>query len=453
MNLLRRDTVSDVLVIGAGPAGLMAAITAARCGEQVVILEKNKEPGKKLLLAGSGRCNITHAGDIADFLDKYGPKTQFVKPALCEFTNEDTIRFFQQDGVPLYTNPNGKVFPVSENSRDIRDFLVDACKKLSVEIRCNSPVAAVGWMADEQVFEVHIAGAGSSFSLWTRRLILATGGQSYPSTGSSGDGYRFADSLGHTVVPPRPALTPVIVRNYPFTAVAGISLEKTMISQWRNSRKQRTWRGDVLFTHKGLSGPGILDFSRYIQPEDVLRVSLIRPDTRYESESPYESDIPYKSDTRYEQEIHCTSPVKAIKAEDYDPIFQQKCQQHGRKMVKTVVSEVFGLSDSLATEMVRLSGIPLTQTAAELTQKVRKQLVSSCVAFPFVVDKLGGWDEAMVTAGGVSVSEIDRKTMRSRRLPALSFCGEVVDVDGDTGGYNLQFALSSARLAGTVTSV
>jgi len=394
-----------MLILGAGPAGLACGIMSALCGERSIVLEKNDRPGLKLRLSGSGQCNLTHGGAIGDFLNHYGSKTQsrFVKPALFAFPNGEIIRFFEQHGVPLVERDDGKIFPRSLQSGDVLRALLEALEANGGQLRTDVTIDAVRRTDDGFCVETN-QGTFSS-----KRLAIAAGGMSYPQTGSTGDGYRWAEQFfGHRIVPPRPALTPVIVGRYPFAEAAGISFENVPIDVWRNGKKIRRGTGDVLLTHRGLSGPGILDLSRFLAPQDTLRLPLCRNTACWES------------------------------------LFS------GKKLLKNALAPL-GIPDRLLLLLLSELGIsPDTAavSAAEIDRRTRHRLKESLEGFAFVVERLGGFDEAMATSGGIALEEVHRQTMESRLVPSLFFCGEVLDIDGDTGGYNIQFALSSGFLAG-----
>jgi predicted Rossmann fold flavoprotein len=392
----------EVFVVGAGPSGLAAGIASAGngCGA-VCVLERNTESGRKFLLSGSGQCNVTHGGDIADFPNHYGgtKKARFVKPALLSFDNIDLIRFFEQRGVPFLEREDGKIFPRSLKSADLLNILVAEFKEQG------------GILQTETVVK-NIVKTGSGFLLTTNRgefcaekLILATGGQSYPSTGSQGDGFRFAAQLGHQLVKPKPALTPVVVRNYCFAGLSGISFWSAKIEIHRNGKRLKSGRGDVLLTHRGLSGPGILDMSRDMEAGDKLLIALIKPEE-------FVSDI-----------------------------------FTGKKTLKNALQQ-FGIAERFLVRILESLNITPDQPVAETKHETRKQLESALTGYPFVIESLGGWNEAMATNGGVALEEVNRQTMESRIISGLYFCGELLDIDGDTGGYNIQFALSSGFMAG-----
>ena len=391
-----------MLILGAGPAGLACGIAAALRGEQAVVLEKNDQPGVKLRLSGSGQCNLTHGGAIEHFFDRYGSTQQsrFVKPALLAFSNTETIRFFEQHGVPLFEREDGKVFPRSLQSGDVLRAMTDALKANGGQIRTGVDVHSVRRTGEGFLAETNQGTFAS------KQLTVATGGMSYPKTGSTGDGYRFAEQWGHRIVPPRPALTPVIVVRYPFAEAAGISFDDVPIDVYRGGRKVRQGCGDVLLTHRGLSGPGILDLSRFLEPQDTLRLPI------------------------------CQRAVKL------------NALLSGKKLLKNALTPL-GIPDRLLFLLLMELGISPDVSAAEVDRHTRRRLEDSLLGSAFVVESLGGFEEAMATCGGVALEEVNRQTMESRIVPGLFFCGEVLDVDGDTGGYNIQFALSSGFLVGT----
>ncbi len=395
-----------MVIIGAGPAGLFCAIHAAGPGRRVLVLEKNGQPGNKLLLSGSGQCNITHAGAIRDFLSRYGSHGTFIKPSLLGFSNDDLIRFFEGRGLAMETEESGKVFPKTRSSADVLKVLLRECRDRGVELHCGEPVTGIekvpdGFFVTTEKDTVH-----------ARVVVLTTGGASYPKTGSTGDGYRFAALLGQPVTDRAPALTPVIVRDYPFAGLAGISCAGALFSVWRDGKKTGEYRGDVLLTHTGLSGPGILDASRDIRAGDVIRVSF----------------------------------AGDLSRESFADRLADLVQANGPRLVRTVMAG-FPIPDRLLKKILSLSGIPDNLTCAHLTARQRSQLATNCTEFPMSVAALGDFSIAMATRGGVALDGVDRKTMESKLVPGLFFAGEVLDIDGDTGGYNLQAAFSTGYCA------
>jgi len=427
--------IHDVLVIGAGPAGISAAIAAAEQGARVLLLERMQSPALKFLVSGSGQCNLSHGGAIADFMERFGGGAKkgdggrFLRPALFGFSNADLAAFCGDRGLVLEESANGKLFPITRRSRDVVDLFLAEARRLGVELQTSVRVVVARVVYAQESVAGFELGQGSGMesdpTFQGRCLILATGGKSYPLTGSDGDGYALALSLTHTLVEPGPALTPVLGSmsgsgSYaPFVDCSGVSIPGTSIAVFRKGRKTAEARGDVLFTHRGLSGPGILDLSRHIRPGDELRVSL--------------------------------SPGNGGAEACDKKLLQAIDSQSKRSMLRVLTG--FGLSDSLARAALVSLGIESQAKAAELTRTARSALAASLAeggdgGHAFHVANLGSWSEAMVTRGGVRLAEVNSKTMESRLVPGLFFAGELLDYDGDTGGYNIQAALSTGRLAG-----
>jgi predicted Rossmann fold flavoprotein len=396
----------DVIITGAGPAGLFCAVNATAPDTSVLILEKNRHPGEKFLLSGSGQCNVTHNGDIREFVTRYGRNGPFLRPALMAFSNRRLAAFFADCGLPLETDENGKVFPATRKAFDLLGVLLRESKRRGVRISCGDPVVSVQ-RAGEQFAVRTVSGIYRSTF-----LVIATGGLSYPKTGSTGDGYRFAQGMGHTITETGPALAPVTIQNYPFPDLAGLSFQGTDLSVMRDGRKVAGRRGDVLLTHTGLSGPAILDASRMIHPGDMVTVSFAGG----------------------------TSP------EIFGKTFTRKAGENGHLPVRTLLAGL-SIPERLAKRIAGIAGIDDTLTCAHLTAGKRRTLVRLCTAFPFEVEFTGGYSVAMATRGGVCLEEVDKKTMESMLVKNLYFCGEVLDIDGDTGGYNLQAAFSTGMLA------
>jgi hypothetical protein len=396
----------DVVVIGAGPAGLFCALQAALPGHRVLLLEKNSDPGAKLLLSGSGQCNITHDGEIRDFLSHYGDHGKQVRPALFGFTNRDLIEFFRKRGLALMTEENGKVFPETHRSADVLALLMKECKERGVDLRCGEPATSVTRTAEGFEITTPIATYLSPV------LVIATGGVSFPKTGSTGDGYRISAFLGQPLTEIAPALTPLLIRNYPFAALSGISFERMQFSVWRAGKKLADHMGDVLFTHLGLSGPGILDASRDIHPDDVIKLSF----------------------------------VGNLKREEFVADLTQRAEENRSWQISTILA-AYPIPERLNRKLLNLSGIPDDLKCNHFSAEQRSRLITNCTQFPLIVEAPGGFSVAMVTRGGVALDGVNQKTMESKTVPNLYFAGEVLDIDGDTGGYNLQAAFSTGFLA------
>lgn len=401
-----RCDLLDLIVVGAGPASLFCAAQASGGGGKVLVLEKKRTPGRKLLISGSGRCNITHDGDIRAFLDHYAGAGRFLRPALLGFTNLDLVAFFEDRGLAMTTLEGGKVFPTTQRSRDVLDILLAEGEARGVEIACGKAVTSI--VKSEEGF---IVACGDETHR-SRFLVIATGGRSYPATGSTGDGYSFAGAFGHTIVEVGPALASVRIRDYPFPDLAGISLPGARVSIFRG-KKVKEETGDVLFTHDGLSGPGILDLSRYIRAGDMLRVSFAGERRR----------------------------------EEIDDWLLERSQSDGPRNLRSVLAEL-EIPARLAARVLEVLQIPQDLKCSSMTRGMRTRLADHLSGFPFVVEAVGGFDSAMATRGGLDLREIDPKSMESRLVSGLYFAGEVLNVDGDSGGYNLQAAFSTGSLAG-----
>ncbi len=396
----------DLAVIGAGPAGLAAACFAARAGLKVCLIEKNAQPGKKLLMAGSGQCNLTQSGEIRDFFSHYGKASRFISSSLLNWTNRQLRDFFTSLNVETEDRGDGKIFPVSRKSRDVQDALVNECRKAGVRIYYKNQV--LGLSLKEGLFKIR---KQDKESLVSRFVMISTGGLSYPSTGSTGDGYDLAQSLGHSIIPPFPVLSPVFLRENPFVSCSGISFP-SQIQIFREGKKAAEYRGDLLLTHKGLSGPVILNNSRNLRQGDSLKIRI----SPREGRSDFESRLIAAAGT------------------------------NGKMSLKRFVCEE-GIPEKLVLLVFQICGIKTDLTLAQLNKPGRKSLLDHLFAFPVVIQSVGGFNIAMATGGGIDLKEVNPKTMESRICEGLFFTGEVLDVDGDTGGYNLQFAFSSARLA------
>ncbi|MGL4374315.1 MAG: NAD(P)/FAD-dependent oxidoreductase, partial [Turicibacter sp.] len=391
----------DVLIMGGGPAGLFTAITCAKNKQRVAILEKNATCGKKLLLAGAGKCNITQAGDMTEFFDCYGDKGKFLKPSLMNLTNEDVLDFFRHRGLQFITTEKGKVFPESMKAMDVLQVLLKECARLGVDIFTNSAVENV--VKDEETFIVSTATKQYS----GKKLVIATGGISYPNTGSTGDGYKVAKALGHKIIPTKPALTPLLVKNYVFSDVSGTSFENLSYTLWRNGKKLGNYQGDFLLTHTGVSGPGIINNSRFVQSGDVIKCNFVGADN-----------------------------IDQFRSE-----LTKQLAVGGKLLVKSIVRDL-NLTRRFADKLLSVCEIDENLKCAELNKATRQKLLTALTEYVMEVKELGGLHLAMVTTGGVSVKEVKQKTMESRVVEGLYFVGEVLDVDGDTGGYNIQAAFS-----------
>lgn len=397
----------DVIIIGSGAAGLFSAISIKN--KKVLILEKNSTPGKKLLISGACQCNYTNYCNLNEFLTRYGNKGRFLKPALYNFTCEDTINFFKQLGVESIIRDDKKVFPKSLKAIDILNALIKKCKENGVDIIYNKSALKVEYDFINNLFTVITSDALFKCPI----LIIATGGKSYPQTGSAGDGYIFAESLGHKIEKTKPALSPVYIENYNFQDLSGVSCKDIQLTLWRNNKKISSFKGDMLFTHKNISGPVIINNSRYIEKGDILKVNF----TGFSNNDEFKSFL--------EQEI----------------------MSSGKLNIKTVIYKL-NIPKRLAEKILELAKISDFKICSELDKSSRKKLIELLSNYPMKVFRLGDYNTAMVTKGGVSTEEINSKTMESKIIKNLYFAGEVIDIDGETGGFNIQAAFSTGKLVG-----
>jgi predicted Rossmann fold flavoprotein len=397
----------DLCVVGAGPAGLFLAQRAAGQGLKVLVLEKNAEPGRKLLLTGQGQCNLTNTRPIAEFLGAYGGQGRFLKPALYYFDNQAAVAWFEAQGVPCEgVAENGKVFPKSRKAKHVLQALLQACQSSGAELRLACPVT--GLSQDQGLWQVGIPGG----SICARKVAIATGGASFPLTGSTGDALAWLPGLGHGLVPLRPGQAAVFLQPHLLKDHSGISFKGLAVTQWRQGSKLRTLRGDLLITHLGLSGPVIHNLSRSVLPGDLLALAF----------------------------QDCPDMEAGIK--------KWHAALAGSKLKAAQWAMQAGLPKTLLQTLLTISGVPLGKATAEFNHLQRQALFDCLHAFKGTVQALSGLDKAMVTCGGVPLDEVDPKTLASRKAQGLYWVGEVLDVDGDTGGYDLQAAWSMGALAG-----
>jgi len=401
---------TDVCVIGAGPAGLMSAIFAAQTGKQVVVIEKNATAGQKLLLTGGGRCNITHMGTVDDFVWAYGKSGRFLRYCLHEFSPDATRDFFGQIRIATKVDEDGCVFPVSESASNVQYALLSQCKKLGVQFVFGGGVEGIKKHGTE-----FIISAGKEV-LTVHKVIIATGGASYPATGSTGDGYKLAKSLGHTIIEPRPALVPLITSEKWCAELAGISRDNVTISAMIDKKKTSV-SGPMIFTYDGIGGPAVLDLSRLLA--DYLP-----------AKKPIEVFI---------------DVVPAMNEAELEKYLMGQLSQYSKKIIANVLFEL--VPKKLGGLICTLAGITET-TASQLKKEQRRKVIQLLKKLPLSIEATGNIEVATITRGGVSTAEIDPKTMQSKICPGLFFAGETIDVDGPCGGYNLQIAWSTGVLAG-----
>jgi len=402
----------DVAVIGAGAAGLMAALRAADLGRRVLLLEKNRRPGVKILMSGGTRCNITHATDNRGIVEAYGPPGRFLHSALAAFSVQDTIDFFEGEGVLTKVEETGKVFPVSNKAADVLDALLRRLHRSGATLALGEPVL------DLERRESGFSLSTPARTLSARRIILTTGGQSYPGSGTTGDGYTFAGKFGHTIVPPRPALVPITV-GVPWVAqLRGLTIPDTALRVLEGTRPLASRRGSLLFAHFGLSGPVSPDVSRGV--------------SRHARPEALTLEIDF---------------LPAVKEPELDEFLRAESLASGKKQLAVVLSD--HLPRRLCDALLAASGMPIDRRAAALSKPDRAKLVQSVKRLRLPIKGTLGFGKAEVTAGGVALDEVDSRSLRSKKVPELFLAGEVLDLDGPIGGYNFQAAWSTGWLAGT----
>ncbi|MBE6563550.1 MAG: NAD(P)/FAD-dependent oxidoreductase [Ruminococcaceae bacterium] len=402
--------VFDVGVIGAGPAGMMAAIFAAQSGASVILYEKNPMVGKKLRITGKGRCNVTNDCTPDEFLKNVINGGKFLYSALYRFTPADAIEFFEGAGVPLKTERGRRVFPVSDSARDVAEALLSEVKLSGVRIK-KETVRKI--LTENGRTTGVVTDTGSHRH---KAVIVATGGISYPLTGSTGDGYRFARDAGIEVTETRGSLVPVVTKEN-FSEMSGLSLKNVVLSVKQKGAKKEVFSemGEMLFTHFGVSGPLVLSASAHMTKEL----------------SEYEMYIDLKP---------------ALSAEELDRRILSDFAKYSQKDFVNSLSDL--LPHKLIPFVIKLSGVPERIKVNSVTKEMRKKLLEALKAFPVTPVKFRPVDEAIVTRGGVSLKELVPGTMECRKVKGLYFAGEVIDADAYTGGYNLQIAYSTGHLAG-----
>ena len=403
----------DVIVVGGGAAGLMAAGQAANHGARTMLLEKMDEPGRKIFITGKFRCNLTNTAPIPDFIQHFGKEGRFLRQAFHRYFSDDLILFFQNRGVPTIIERGGRVFPKSGQSKDVVQALVSWCKDSGVIIKTRAPV--------DQLF-IKDGGIQGVRTLQTRRLanrvIIACGGASYPGTGSTGDGFSLARSVGHKIVPIRPALVPLSTSGSVAQNLQGLSLRNVRVSVFSDGILITKAFGEMLFTHFGVSGPIILTISKQVVDQLGLKKTV-------------ELSIDLKP---------------ALSMDKLNKRLLRDIDAHGKKHFQTYLKDL--LPRKLIPTCIDQTRILGNKTCHQITSVERRTLRSWLKDFRLTVDGHRGFRQAIVTAGGVHTSEIDPRTMKSRIVDGLFFAGEVIDVDADTGGYNLQAAFSTGWLAG-----
>lgn len=410
-----------VIVVGGGPAGIMSAISAAREGNTVILLEKNNSLGKKLLITGKGRCNITSSINIEDFIKNIPGNGKFLYSSFQNFTNEDIINLIESNGIKVKQERGNRIFPTTDKAGDVLNcFIKEIQKYKNISIKTNSKVQKI--LVENSLVKGVVLENGES--LLAEKVILATGGKSYPSTGSTGDGYKFSKQLGHTIETTRGSLVPLTAENL-CQELQGLSLKNVKIQIVDTEKNKKIYEdfGEMLFTHFGVSGPTILSGSahllRYKNVEKLLK----------------------------ENKIKLLIDLKpALTIEELDKRILRDFEELKNKAFKNSLDKL--LPKKMIDVVIKISNIFSDKKVNSITKEERQNLVNLLKKFEITLTGFRPVEEAIVTAGGISIKEINPKTMESKLVKGLYFAGEIIDVDAYTGGFNLQIAYSTGYTAG-----
>ena len=433
--------MSKVIVIGGGPAGMMAGIAAKENGNEVIILEKNGQLGKKLLITGKGRCNITSSLDMEEFIKNTPGNGMFLYSVFQQFTNEDIIHFLKQQGLDVKEERGNRIFPVTDKSIDVLECFTKRINELNIEVRYNTTVSEIlvksndgsnkeninGKEKSKKIIDKKVTGVKTNHGiLQADKVILSTGGKSYPLTGSTGDGYILAEKLGHTVTDIKPSLVPLeTFEKQECKELEGLSLRNVGIQLLDIEKNKTIYEdfGEMLFTHFGVSGPTILSASahlvRYKQIERLLK----------------EKKIILKIDLK-----------PALDEKKLDIRVLRDFEEVKNKQFKNSLEKL--LPQKLIPIIIRKSNIQPDKKVNEITKKEREELVKIIKNFEMTIKGFRPIEEAIITSGGINIKEINPKTMESKKVKGLYFAGEIIDVDSYTGGFNLQIAYSTGYVAG-----
>lgn len=405
-----KPILADAVIIGGGAAGSFCAITAARRGLSVIVLEPNEKIGRKLRITGKGRCNVTNNSDIRTVMNHIPDHSRFLYGALTRFSPEDTMQFYEDLGIPLKTERGNRVFPVSDNANDIADALQNELRRLGVTIIHEKAVDLI--TEDGRVCAVET----SNQRIRTDRCVIATGGKSYPKTGSEGSGYRLASKLGHSIVSPLPSLVPLVSDDRCCAELQGLSLRNIELSAFEDDKSIYRERGEMLFSHFGITGPLVLSASAHM---------------RHFGTAEYKVILDLKP---------------ALDEKTLDLRILRDFSKYQNKAIRNALGDL--LPKAMIPVILSRIAVPGGKPVHEITKEERKKLVHELKNFTITINGTRPIEEAVVTAGGVSTDEINPRTMESKLVSGLYFAGEIMDLDAYTGGYNLQIAWSTANLAG-----
>ncbi|MDP1706748.1 MAG: NAD(P)/FAD-dependent oxidoreductase [bacterium] len=404
----------DVIVVGGGPAGLMAAGTAARNKAKVLLIEKNDAVGKKLLITGGGRCNLTNLQfDNRLLLEKFKNDGKFLFSAFSQWSVKETLSFFQKRGMPTKVEKEQRVFPASNSAISVLNVLLGYIQKSGVVVISNSPVTEI-IRENDAIVGVKLR---NKKTIRGRSVIIATGGTSHPETGSTGDGYLWLKNIGHTVIEPEPSLVPVMIKDTWVRKLSGLALSNIKINLFQNNKKHESIKGKILFTHFGVSGPTVLNMSKSIG--ELLKYGEV------------------------------ILAIDLLPAENYGTLnakLQDLFKNNHKKKFRNALPEI--IPAAIAPIIVELSGIDLETECNSVTKEERLKLIQLLKGVPLNVKKLLGADKAVITSGGVALNEVDFKTMRSRLFPNLYLIGDILNIDRPSGGYSLQLCWTTGYVAG-----
>jgi len=412
---ITEKSIYDVAIIGGGPAGLMAAGRASSLGAKVIILEKNATLGVKLLITGGGRCNVTNAQfDVRTFLKKYKDSDKFLFSAFSQFSVKDTLEFFNGKGMPTKVEAENRVFPVSDSSQSVWDVLVDTIKNNRVEVKSNATVTGF----DHENKKITAINLKNGEKVFAKKIVLATGGTSRPETGSTGDGFIWLKDLGHNVVASNEALVPIAISDKWVKELSGLTLQDIKLTTFQNNTKQQSHKGKLLFTHFGISGPTILNMSRDIGEllkygEVVIKLDLL---------------------PHFDHGMMNTRLQELFKIDD-------------KKKIKNSLGTL--IPSGLVGIVLKLCNIDENKNNNSVSREERFKLIEIIKNIPMDVDGLLGSDKAVVSSGGVDLSEVDFRTMQSKIIENLYLVGDVLNIDRPSGGYSLQLCWTTGWVAGS----
>ena len=404
----------DLIVIGGGPSGIFAAGFAAKNGARVLLLEKNRRCGAKVLITGKGRCNVTNSElDVHKFAEKFGRNGRGLLTALYAFGVSDAIRFFESYGLKLKVERGGRVFPETGGAKEVQSALDRFVKETGVDLHVACPVQDIK-VEDNQIVSIQTAKG----DFVAARFIIATGGLSYPETGSTGDGYRWAEQSGHALIQPEPALVPLRLVEKWTSGLLSINLKNVNLSVWQNGKKLTERFGETFFTRNGIGGPIVLDMSATVR--DALK------------KGPVTLHLDLKP---------------AVESATFAKRLERELREQNNKDFRNALGNL--LPKDLIATFIDLSGIDPYKKCHSVTREERKKLLALFKKLELHVAGYDGFEKAIITSGGVSLKDIDMRTMQSKRIDNLYFAGEVLDLDAPTGGFNLQVCWSTGYLAGT----